>query len=184
MSVGRRRIEHGSSRSELPAAEGKTKEAMEMNGTTKVMAMAGKGLLAAAIATGSVLGAGASDAQAAMSDSSLVCGQGTETAYIGFPLDSAPRMAIYAYRVNGGSWRYTDWYWMARGSYWSWNANAGRWVSLPADVSMKILTIGDRQHVEAWEWRVESGAGRWVQPPMTPCTTTSFFNGGITYTYN
>jgi hypothetical protein len=151
-----------------------------MNGSTIALSM-GKGVLATAIALAAIAGAGARPAAAAISDSNLTCGAGTETASFGFPLDSAPRLSIFAYRVNGGAWQWTDWYYMARGNYWSWNASQGRWVGLSADVSMKILMLGNGATVEGWDYRHDParGTGGWVN--LGSCRTTSFFSGGLVF---
>lgn len=141
----------------------------------------GKSVLAVALAAGIMGGTGVQEARAALSDSSMRCPEGTENFYFGLPLDSAPRWSIYAYRIDGGTWQWTDWYWVNRGSYWYWDANRAQVVALPADSSMRIVPVGNNKLVEGWEYRYSpsTGSGTWVN--LGYCRTTSYFGGGIIF---
>lgn len=45
---------------------------------------------------------GAPAAYATLNDASLVCAEGTESAYIGFPIDADGWFSLHSYRVDGG----------------------------------------------------------------------------------
>jgi hypothetical protein len=159
----------------------RTKEVMEMSGSTRQGFAITRTILAGALSIAVIAGLGARPVAAALSDSSLACGEGTETAYFGFPLDSEPRMSIFAYRVNGGGWQWTDWYYMSSGRYWNWSTGQGRWLGLSADVSFKLLMLGNRAFVEGWEYRYDPvrGTEGWIN--LGSCTTSSFFSGGLVF---
>jgi hypothetical protein len=133
-------------------------------------------ILAAAIAATS----GAKPVAASMTDTSLSCGVGTETAAFAFPLEGPGRMSVFAYRINGGSWQFTSWYYTWNGFAWIWQG--GRWVDTVGGVASFALA-GTNNLVEGYEYRYDptSGTGGWIN--LGSCVTSSFFHDGITYTY-
>ena len=146
---------------------------------SKAVSIVSKSLLALTLASGLALSS-SRPAEASMTDAYLACGEGTETAYFGFPLAGAGRMSIFAYRIDSGAWNYTAWYYMRDGSYWQYEAGRG-WVALPADSSMTMLVAGNNRVVEGYEYRYNpsTGSGSWIN--LGWCRTTSFFESGITF---
>jgi hypothetical protein len=144
----------------------------------KVLSAGAKSLAALALA-GAVTAGSAEPASAAMTNAYMACGEGTETVYFGLPLDSPARMSIFAFRVNGGAWQWTPWYYTAQGRFWLYNGS--RWEPLPAEGSSSINIVGNNKLVEGWEYRVNvsTGAGSWVS--LGSCRTTSFFGGGLVF---
>ena len=147
---------------------------------TKARSIVTKGLLALALA-GSLTVAGTRPAAASMTDASMGCGVGTETVTFGFPQEGAGRMSVFAYSINGGAWKFTNWYYTANGFAWMWNGSS--WIGLPGGIASFALA-GSNNKIVGYEYRYDPSArtGRWIA--LGSCTTSSFFNDGLVYTYN
>lgn len=126
----------------------------------------------------------ASSIAGSLSDSSLVCGSaGSGTFHLAFPFYSAPHYSYFAYRVNGGAWQVTNWYFIEYGRFLVYD---GRWINMGYASSGTFWTNSGSATIEAWEWRVDAatGAAGWQQ--LRPCSVDDFGNygnGGIV-TYN
>ena len=149
-----------------------------MLGTHKLALTIGKTALALAVATTAV-GAAAGEAHASLSSSSLGCAEGTETFYLGLPIVSRPVMVIYAFRVNGGAWKWTPWYYSANSSYYVYGTTG--WSALPADSSQRIYDVGNSKLIEAWEYRYDPATRATGWTNLQSCRTTSYFSGGIVF---
>jgi hypothetical protein len=116
-------------------------------------------------------------AAAGLNDAWLSCGTGTETIHFGLPL-AGTRYSQFAYRLDGGAWQYTNWYYASNSSYQVYT-NAG-WQGI-RDGGGPIIIVGGGHLVEGWEYRWTPASGaQWVN--LGSCTTSSFFSGGIVYT--
>jgi hypothetical protein len=134
--------------------------------------------MALTLATGLAFGATQPAAASTMTDATMVCAEGTGSVYFGLPLTGSARMSIFAYRVNSGSWAYTNWYYTSNGSFWMYD---GGWKALPADSSMTIRDVGGNKLVQGFEYRYipSTGSGSWIS--LGSCRTSSFFESGITF---
>jgi hypothetical protein len=146
---------------------------------TKAVAAVTRSVMALTLASGLVVGTTQPAAASTMTEATMVCTEGTESVYFGLPLTGSARMSIFAYRVDGGSWAYTNWYYTSNGSYWMYDG--GRWAALPVDSSMTIRSVGNRKLVEGFEYRYNpsTGAASWIS--LGSCRTTSYFDGGIVF---
>ena len=145
----------------------------------KVVSGIGRTLLALTLATGLATGASKPASASTMTDATMACAEGTETVYFGLPLTGAPRMSIFAYRLNGGAWAYTHWYYTSNGSYWLFEG--GRWTALPLSGSSPFRIVGNNVLVDGFEYRYNpsTGAASWIN--LGSCRTSSFFTGGIIF---
>lgn len=142
---------------------------------TKVVPAIARTLVALTLATGLAAGA-TKPAEASMTDAYMACGEGTGGIHFGLPLSGGARMSLFAYRVDSGSWQFTNWYYTSNGSYWMWE---GKWASLPFDSSMTSRNIGGNHNVYGYEYRYNpsTASGGWVN--LGSCRTSSFFESGI-----
>lgn len=129
----------------------------------------------------SILGTVDAQPVAAMTESSIGCGVGTETVSFGFAQAAPARISIFAYRINNGAWKFTPWYYTWNG--FAWVFEGGRWVDTNGGVASFVLA-GSNNLVEGYEYRYDpnAGSGGWIY--LGSCRTSSFFRDGITYTYN
>jgi len=136
--------------------------------TRKFMALT----LAAGLAAGM-----SGTAHAAIPNAYLSCAEGTGMFAIELPIDATARMSYFAYRVDGGAWTSTPWYYTNSGL--SWVLDWGRWVALPLGGGPGMWDVGGNRLVEGFEYRYKAstGTGSWIS--LGWCRTTSFFEGGI-----
>ena len=155
------------------ADQGPERMAMEMIGKLAKTAAA-LGLALAITVTGT------KTAQASMTDPSMGCGAGTGIVTFGFPQEGPGRISIFAYRLDGGPWKFTNWYYTWNGFSWLWNGAA--WEGLPGGVATFPI-VGGQHLVEGWEYRVDpaTNAAQWYALPS--CTTSDFFRED-TYVWN
>jgi hypothetical protein len=144
--------------------------------------MFGRATLRKAVLTAGLLGslAGLVPAQAvsaaSMDQAWMSCGEGTETVSFGLPLSAPGRWSQFLYTVDGGrTWQKTAWYYSKYGAFYIWN---GRALESIRDGGGPIILVGNRQRVYGYE----SNGYRNVY--LGTCVTSSFFSGGIVYTYN
>ena len=151
-------------------------EQTDRKGRKEMIGLVAKGLTAVVFAVSVVATHDVKPAQASMTESSMACGLGTETVAFGFPQEGAGRMSVFAYRINGGAWQYTSWYYTWNGFAWIWDG--ARWVDTVGGVASFALA-GNNNLVEGWEYRYDpaTGSARWLD--LGSCRTSSFFDGGI-----
>jgi hypothetical protein len=137
-----------------------------------------KGMTSLVLATVVVFGLDAKPAEASMTSLSMGCGVGTETVSFGFPQESPGRVAIFAYSVNGGAWQWTPFYYTWQGHVWIWQ---GQWVATNGGLA-SFVTLGGGRTVVGYGFQSNTN-GTWETTPLGTCTTSSFFNDGLTYTY-
>jgi hypothetical protein len=143
---------------------------------TKVVPAIARTLVALTLATGLAAGATKPAEASTMTDAYMACAEGTGGIYFGLPLSGGARMSLFAFRVDSGSWQFTNWYYTSNGSYWMWE---GKWVSLPFDSSMTARNIGGNHNVYGYEYRYNpsTASGGWVN--LGSCRTSSFYESGI-----
>jgi hypothetical protein len=133
--------------------------------------------LAGSIATGGTRTVDGTPVAGSIYESGMYCPEGTGAISFGLPLDGPARMSLFAFRVNGGEWQFTNWYYSARGVFYFFNGSNWEDSSM-----MAIELISGSKLVEGFEYRydVTSGTGGWVA--LGSCTTSSFFDGtGIVF---
>ena len=110
----------------------------------------------------------------------LECPEGTGVADLTLPLHAAPRMSLFFFRVDGGAWQQTDWYYTSFDHAWIWNPQSG-WHEIPfySDWS-KMIFLSGTHSVDAWELRFTDGQSQWVN--LGSCTTSDFSAPGIIIT--
>jgi len=139
-----------------------------------------KGMLAFAIASWAAFGVGAEPARAALSDSLMMCAEGTESVGFSLPVSAPDRYSIFAYSVNGGTWQYSNWFYTSYGHSWMWNGQGWESAGFAAG---PIILVGNQASVVGYEYRwTQAAGGTWVS--LGSCVTTSFFGGGIVFTSN
>jgi hypothetical protein len=136
-----------------------------------------KAALAAVVAATVAVGFNAEPTKAAsMTQTWMSCGEGTETVHFGLPLSAAGRWSQFVYTLdNGRTWQSTAWYYSKYGQFYIWN---GRALESIRDGGGPILIVGGNKRVTGYEWT----GTRYLA--LGTCVTSSFFSGGIVYTYN
>ena len=131
-----------------------------------------KSVASLALAAGVIFGS-VKPVEASMVDSSMGCGQGTETVSFGFPIDGPAEWHKYYYTTdNGASWKQTDWYLIWHGFVYMWN---GGWQSVPGSVGTFPL-VGNRLTVHGYDYQVDPYTNATNLVYLGSCTTTSFFD--------
>jgi len=99
-----------------------------------------------------------------LSRSTLACPFLVEGFYFGLPIVGQGLASRYYYRLDGGAWYRTNWYYTKDISAWYFDEDTGRWVAVPANNSIVTPPAGPGQLVEGWEWQYDfsTRASKWV----------------------
>jgi hypothetical protein len=108
-----------------------------------------------------------------------LCAFGNGVALVNLPFVSEGAYSQFYFRVDGGQWQVSPWYYSNGDSAWIWD---GAWQYLSLAESGPTFTVGSGW-VDAYEHRfTPSNWGYWVY--HEGCNAWSFAGGGIVLTTN
>lgn len=117
-----------------------------------------------------------------VTDAQLTC-----TELVGFrfelPASSTPRQSQFYFRVDGGGWYTTNWYYTS-GLTWMMYRRGIGWQSIgPGGGSLPIYHFEDsaRHTIEGWEYRYAYGHYTWHNLGSCQASTFNPGNGGIVF---
>lgn len=139
-------------------------------------------VVAALAFAGALMGLGTQPAQAVFDRPAMTCAQLTGHMYFSVPRTTVvtnTRMSQFAYRVNGGAWTYSDWYFADYVQTYRWDGRS--WLSYSARGvdGLTAYKLQSGAHVEGWE-RVQLNGGDLYWQSLGTCVVSSW-DSVITY---
>jgi|SoiMethySBSTD1v2_1073268.scaffolds.fasta_scaffold2212355_2 hypothetical protein len=131
-------------------------------------------VVTAALALGVAAGGTAPAGAFSGSDAWLACSEGAGTALINLPVNAPARWSIYAYRIDGGAWQWSTWYYLDGANYSYWTGS--RLASIPygAIAQMPYFNVGGNHLFQAWEYRYDRYGRSMGRVNLGSCRTVDF----------